>query len=121
MAELLVRIREGRVVSPAVSEEMYRTLTRIYWNGEALSRLPPWVQAAAKQGAVDQSRSEVVLVNAPSGDYVFCVITKNQADTSWEAGNAGFLLLRQVSAFLWRSFEPEHPWSPAAGAEKWKP
>jgi len=121
MAELLVRIREGLVVSPAASEEMYRALTRIYWNGEALSRLPPWVQAAAKQGAVDQSRSEVVLVNAPSGDYVFCVITKHQADTSWEPGNEGYVLLRQVSAFLWRWFEPKHPWSPAVGAEKWKP
>ena len=70
---------------------------------------------------MDRSRSEVVLVNAPSGDYVFCVITKNQADTSWEPGNEGYVLLRQVSAFLWRSFEPKHPWSPAVGAEKWKP
>jgi beta-lactamase class A len=121
MAELLVRIREGRAVSAAASEEMYRILTRIYWNGEALSRLPPWVQAAAKQGAVDQSRSEVVLVNAPSGDYVFCVITKNQTDTSWEPGNEGFELIRKVSALLWLSFEPKHPWSPASGAEKWKP
>ena len=29
-------------------------------------------QAVSKQGAVAASRSEVVLVNAPSGDYVFC-------------------------------------------------
>jgi beta-lactamase class A len=49
-----------------------------------LSQIPPTVQVASKQGAVNQSRSEVVLVNAPSGDYVFCVITKNQQDESWE-------------------------------------
>jgi len=38
------------------------------------------------KGAVDESRSEVVLLNAPHGDYVFCVINKNQQDTSkvWE-------------------------------------
>ena len=121
MAELLVMIRAGRAVNGAASEEMYRILTRIYYDGEALSQLPPWVQAASKQGAVDRSRSEVVLVNAPSGDYVFCVITKNQADESWNPDNEGFVLLRKVSALLWQHFEPGRPWSPAAGAERLKP
>jgi beta-lactamase class A len=121
MARLLTLIREEQAVSPAASQEMYRDLTRIYWNGEALSQIPPWVQAASKQGAVDASRSEVVLVNAPSGDYVFCVITKNQQDQGWEAGNAGFVLLRRVSALLWQYFEPKHPWAPAPGADRFKP
>jgi beta-lactamase class A len=121
MANLLVTIREGRAVSPAASEEMYRDLTRIYWNGESLSQIPPWVQAASKQGFVDASRSEVVLVNAPSGDYVFCVITRNQTDQSYTHGNAGFVLLRQVSALLWRTFEPKHPWTPSPGAGELKP
>ena len=89
MAELLVMIREQRAVSPAADQEMYRMLTRIYWNGEALSQVPPWVQAASKQGAVDHSRSEVVLVNAPSGDYVFAVITKGQVDSSYTPDNEG--------------------------------
>ncbi len=121
MAELLVMIREGRAVSRAASEEMYRHLTRIHWTGEALSQLPPWVQAASKQGAVNRSRSEVVLVNAPSGDYVFCVITKEQADEGWEPSNEGYVLLRRVSALLWEHFEPAHPWRPAEGAERFKP
>lgn len=105
MAELLVMIREGKAVSQEASDEMYRVLTRIYWNDEALSQIPPYVQAASKQGAVNQSRSEVVLVNAPTGDYVFTVITKNQDDQSWEAGNEGFVLLRDVSKLLWQYFE----------------
>jgi beta-lactamase class A len=121
MARLLVMLREGKAVSPAASEEMYRDLTRIYWNGEGLSQIPPWVQAASKQGFVDASRSEVMLVNAPSGDYVYCVITKNQADHSYDHGNAGFVLLRQVSALLWRTFEPKHPWTPSPGAGDLKP
>ena len=120
MAELLVMIREGRAVSPAASEEMYRVLTRIYWNDTALSQIPPYVQAASKQGAVNQSRSEVVLVNAPSGDYVFCVITNNQADTRWEDDNAGDVLLRAVSRTLWEYFEPKHFWRPAAGFERYR-
>ena len=114
-------IREQRAVSPAADQEMYRMLTRIYWNGEALSQVPPWVQAAAKQGAVDHSRSEVMLVNAPSGDYVFSVITKGQVDTTYTSANEGYVLLRRVSALLWSTFEPKHPWTPAPGVERFKP
>ncbi len=121
MARLVTLIRQGKVVSPGASEEMYRTMTRSYWTGEALSQLPPTVQAASKQGAVDRSRSEVLVVNGPSGDYVFCAITRNQADTSYAAGNEGYQLLRRISALLWRRFEPRHPWRPAAGAEAFKP
>lgn len=101
MAELLVLIHEGKAVSPWASEEMYRYLTRIYWDDEALSQIPRTIQVASKQGAVDESRSEVLLVNAPAGDYVFCVITKNQEDQSWAADNEGFVLLRKVSKLLW--------------------
>lgn len=121
MSELLVRIREQRAVSPAADQQMYRMLTRIYWNGEALSQIPPWVQAASKQGAVDRSRSEVVLVNAPAGDYVFCVITKNQLDQSYEPSNEGYVLLRTISALLWAYFEPDTPWTPAPGAARFTP
>ena len=101
MAKLLVMIREGRAVNTAASEEMYRVLCNIYWNGEALSQIPPYVQAASKQGAVNASRSEVVLVNAPSGDYVFCIITKSQKDKSWDYDNEGYVLIRMVSKILW--------------------
>jgi beta-lactamase class A len=121
IAELLAMIRERKAVSPGASEEMYRALTRSYWNGEALSQIPPWVQAASKQGMVNHSRSEVVLVNAPSGDYVFSVITKNMADSSWSEGNEGFALIRKVSAIVWHHFEPRHPWSPDPGASAFKP
>lgn len=119
MSELMVMIREGRAVSPAASEEMYRLLTRIYWNDEALSQLPPTVQVASKQGAVSASRSETLVVNAPHGDYVFTVITNHQADQSWGYDNAGFVLLRDVSRLLWQYFEPESEWQPAEGMQRY--
>lgn len=114
ISNLLVAIRQGDVISRSASEEMYRVLTRIHYDGEALAFIPPWVQAASKQGAVNRSRSEVVLVNAPSGDYVFCVVTKNQADTSWEYENAGYQLIRDVSSLLWQHFEPNSNWQKPA-------
>ncbi len=121
MAELLVRIREGKTVSAAASEAMYRTLSRIYWNGESLSRIPPWVQTASKQGSVDRSRSEVMLVNAPGGDYVVCIITKNQLDERYTSDNEGWVLHRAVSALLWKHFEPRHPYAPPDSAERYVP
>jgi beta-lactamase class A len=121
MATLVLRIRQGKIVNPDISEAIYRHLTRSYWNGEALSQIPPTVQAASKQGAVDESRSEAVLVNAPHGDYVFCVITKNQQDTSWVKGNEGYRLIRNVSALLWHYFEPDLPYVPAPAMEKYLP
>ena len=119
MAELLVKIREGKVVSPRASERIYRNLIRIYYDTDALSQIPPYVQAASKSGAVDRSRSEVVLVNAPHGDYVFCVITKNQEDETWHATNAGYVLKRNISRILWNYFEPDSKWKPAEKIEEW--
>lgn len=114
IAEALVMIREGRAVSPRASESMYRMLSKSYWMNEALSQLPPTVQAASKQGFVDRSRSEVLLVNAPGGDYVLAVITRNQEDTSYELDNEGFRLIRAVSRAVYEHFNPADPWRPGA-------
>lgn len=110
MAELVAKIREGKIISPWASERMYRNLARIYLDGEALSEIPPYIHTASKQGAVNRSRSEVVLVNAPSGDYLFCVITKNQQDERWVNENEEYVLLRNVSRILWQYFEPKDKW-----------
>ncbi|WP_460911391.1 serine hydrolase [Spirosoma areae] len=119
LANLLTYIRQGRAVSPDASDEMYRNLGRQYWDNDGLSQVPPTVKTACKNGAVDQSRSEVVFVHAPHGEYVYCVMTKNQRDQSWERTNEGFTLLRTVGAILWRHFEPKSTWKPAEGYEKW--
>lgn len=119
MCELLVRIRDGALVSAAASEELARCLGRIYWDAEALAMIPPYVHTLSKQGAVNRSRSEVVLVHAPSGDYVFGVITKDQQDQSWGRDNEGFVLLRDVAAMLWRHFEPGRPYTPPPGMERY--
>ena len=112
MAELLVSVREGRAVSRAASESMYRLMKGSYWYEEALSGIPPWAGAASKQGAVNRSRSEVLLVESPSGPYVIAVITKNQQDESWGADNAGYVLLRRASWAAWHHFNPRDPWRP---------
>ena len=119
MSDLLVRIRTGKVISARASERIYRNLVRIHYDNNALSQIPPYVQAASKSGWVSRSRSEAVLVNAPHGDYVFCVITKNQKDETFKYDNAGSVLLRQVSRILWNHFEPDSNWKPAERLEEW--
>lgn len=105
MSELMLMIHERRAVSPDADEQMYRILTRPFWDDVALKEIPPTVQVAAKYGAVNRSRSETLIVNAPSGDYVLTVITKNQEDASWEKENEGWVLIRNISRIVWEHFE----------------
>lgn len=120
MAELVALIRAGKLISPAVSERMYRILGRQFWDGDALSQIPPTIQVIAKNGAVNQSKSEVVLVHAPHGEYVFCITTKNQTDERWQPDNEGRVLLRTISRLIWTHYEPRYDWQPLTGSDKWQ-
>ncbi|MEO8820391.1 MAG: serine hydrolase [Ginsengibacter sp.] len=119
MSNLMVMIRDGKAISPAASQKMYRDLTDVFWDEYALSQIPPYVQEASKQGMVDASRSEAVLVNAPHGDYVFYIATKNNKDQRWKPDNEAWQLARHISALLWNYFEPNYGWKPAPGVEKY--
>ncbi len=118
MCRLFTMIRKGEAVSPAASERMYRNMGRIYWDEHALAQVPPNVHTISKQGAVDESRSETVLVNAPHGDYVFSIITNHNTDQSWGTTNEAGLLIKKVSALLWHYYEPNSEWKPADGVDK---
>lgn len=116
MVSLLIKMRNRTLVDAASSDEMYRLMTNSFYTDYSLSQIPPYVQTAAKQGMVDGSRSELVMVNAPHGDYVFYIATKNNTDETWDFDNEAWELQRSVSAFLWHYFEPESDWTPASGA-----
>jgi beta-lactamase class A len=107
MASLLIMIRREELFSPELSQKMYRLMTKVIYDEYALSAIPPYVQTASKQGMVSDSRSELVMVNAPSGDYVFYIATKNNRDTSWDNNNEAYRLQRSVSGMLWNYFEGE--------------
>lgn len=119
MAELVTMIRNGKAINPAASERMYRYLGMQFWDGEAISQIPPYIKTAAKSGAVNQAKSEVLVVHAPHGDYVFCVATKNQHDQTWQQNNEGYLLIRKVSEIIWNHFEPKSKWKPQPDSGKW--
>ncbi|HEY0609858.1 MAG TPA: serine hydrolase [Chitinophaga sp.] len=115
MARLMEMIYKGEVINKAASERMYRNLCRNYWDTEGLLQVPPRVRTASKNGAVNASRSEVVMVNAPHGDYVYSVITKQNLDQRWDCDNEAWQLLRVVSRVIWEHYERRDKWVPDPG------
>jgi beta-lactamase class A len=99
LSRLLVMILEGGAISESASENMYRPLSRDWWPLGAKSAIPPTVNVAAKAGMVSTARAEIVLVNAPAGDYVLCVMSASAGDGSFKGGDA---LIRAVSAEVWK-------------------
>lgn len=106
MARLMEMVYKGEVIDQASSERMYRNLTRNYWDTQGLLQVPANIRTASKNGAVDDARSEVIMVNGPHGDYVYCIATKNIADQSWKPENEAWQLMRKVGYAIWQHYEP---------------
>ncbi len=109
MADLMDQIVRGEILSRRSSERMLRTLSRQYWDEEAISQIPPDVFVASKSGAVDQSRNEILYVHAPHA-YVFSILTKNNMDQSWDYNNEAWVLTRKLSSLLFKYYNPEIKW-----------
>ncbi len=109
MGTLFEKIYRNEVFSPTACERMMRCLGRNYWDeDEAISVIPPTIEVFSKNGCVNASRSEAMIVNAPNNPYVFCIFTKNNKDISWEHSNEAWTLARKVSKLLWDYFEPDY-------------
>jgi beta-lactamase class A len=104
IATIMNQIVDGKIISKEASDKMLRLLGRQYWDEEALSQIPAGVFTADKNGAVDESRNEVVYVNGKKNPYIFSIFTKNNKDTSWNSTNEAWVLTRKISALLWNYF-----------------
>ena len=62
METLFEKIYKGKIINDSTSQKMLRLMGRDYWDEEAISQIPSGVFVAAKNGAVDESRSETLLV-----------------------------------------------------------
>jgi len=114
MEKLFEMIYRNQLFSSAICERIMRCLGRNYWDeDEAISQIPPHIEVFSKNGCVDASRSEVLLVNGPHNPYIFCIFTKNNKDTSWTHTNEAWTLARKISKVLWNYFEPKEKWSSA--------
>ncbi len=105
IVRIVEQIEKGKVLSPRSSDRMLRTLGRQYWDEVANSQIPANVFVASKSGAVDESRNEVLYVNAPH-PYIFSIFTKNNTDQSWDYNNEAWVLTRKLSALLFAYYNP---------------
>lgn len=107
IAKLMLLIRQGKVFNPQLSDKMYRYLKNQFFNERSLAAIPAHIATASKTGSLEDVRGEVVFIHAPSGDYVFSVLTKNNKDQRWERVNEAEVLTRRISQVLWNYFEPQ--------------
>ncbi len=112
MAVLFEKIYRYRLYTPAACDVMLRNLGRNFWyEDEALSQIPPYIEVFSKNGCVNAVRNEVLIVNAPNNPYILSIFTKNNKDTSWEHNNEARILTRKLSKMLWNYFEPKDKWT----------
>jgi beta-lactamase class A len=104
MGQIFEKIYKGEIISDSISQRMLRLMGRDFWDEEAISEIPSTIFVAAKSGAVDQSRSETLLIMAPENPYIFSICTKNIKDTSWKTDNEAWMLTRKLSKLLWNYF-----------------
>ena len=104
MASLFEKIYKKEIISDSSSEKMLRLLGRNYWDENAISQIPSSVFVAAKNGALNESRSETLLVMARKNPYVFSICTKNNKDKSWTENNEAWLVTRKISKLVWDRF-----------------
>ena len=100
MASMLEDIYKGRMINNSLSKKMIRLLGRNYWDEQAISSIPSTIFVASKNGAVDASRSEVLLVMAKQ-PYIFSLFTKNNTDKSWGNDNEAWVLAKKLSALVY--------------------
>ncbi|HEY0356741.1 MAG TPA: serine hydrolase [Flavisolibacter sp.] len=104
MATIMERISNGEMISKERSNQMLRLLGRNFWDDVSISQIPPDVFIASKNGAVNESRSEILFVNGKGARYVLGVFTKNIKDRSWNHSNEAWVLMRKISGLAWDHF-----------------
>ena len=103
MATIFEQLYQGKIISDSASKKMIRLLGRNFWDEEAISEIPVTTFVASKNGAVDASRNEILLVMAKE-PYILSIFTKNNKDKSWKNTNAAWVLTRKISKLLVETF-----------------
>ena len=103
MAVIFEKMYNRQIISDSLSQKMIRLLGRNYWDEEALSEIPSTIFVASKSGAVDASRSEILLVMAKE-PYILSVFTKNNKDRSWNGNNEAWVLTRKLSKLAYEFY-----------------
>lgn len=97
----------GELVSEEASEGMLDLLRSQHHDSGIPRRLPGGVDVAHKTGSVSRSRSDCGIVYGAgegSRDFVLCVMTKENEDTSWRITNEAEVLAGDVARLAYDHF-----------------
>jgi beta-lactamase class A len=95
---LFAMLYEGRAVSPALDSLALEMLAGNQDAALITRQLPPGTRVAHKSGAVDRARSDCGIMYAPAAPLVLCVMTRDNADTSYGVDNAAHLLAARIAS-----------------------
>jgi beta-lactamase class A len=105
MCELLEKIARKEIISPEACDQMisimrnqlYNTSIPRYISGDGV-----WV--ANKTGSGTLNRLDAAIIHTPKCDYVLCVFTKNNQDTSWGYDNEAHTAMADISKLIFDYF-----------------
>ncbi|MCA9127681.1 MAG: serine hydrolase [Planctomycetales bacterium] len=112
MVQLLTRLQNRQLVSEQASMEMREHLLACEARSMLPLQLPADCAIAHKSGAVNRSRTDAGIVSFSGGSVVLCVLTDNNADTSWSADNAAQVLGGTIAKKVYDFCVQQHGTSP---------
>ena len=106
MVELLELLDQGKLAGEEATKEMRRHLAAC--EDKRFSRgFPPEIRVLQKTGSVTAVRTAAGIIELPSGNVAVCVLTSENKDRRWAAGNAGEVLTANIGRILLEHFQPD--------------
>jgi len=99
--DLLVLLAEGKIGSPALSQEILNIMEAQNYRDSIPRYLPEDWKYAGKTGAINAVRNDVAIVTAPDGRrFALALFCQQLPTVQWTAENPGLLALAQLSRCL---------------------
>ncbi|HEX6308042.1 MAG TPA: serine hydrolase [Longimicrobiales bacterium] len=107
MVQLFALLNEGRAVSPQLDSLAIRILLANQDGNMMVRWLPSGVRVAHKTGSVDQARNDCGIMYTPAAPIALCVMTRENAETSYRVDSAAHLLIARVAREVFSHFNPD--------------
>lgn len=105
-AKLLAWLHREEAVSTEASREMLRMLGAQHYQHGIPRYLPGGTRVAHKTGSINAARHDCGIVFGPTREYILCIMTRENRDTSWTAANEAETLLADISRIVFDGLNP---------------
>lgn len=100
MGTLFEKLYNNTAASESSSKQMLDMLRRNFDYEEIPRLLPPGVSVAHKTGKLNESRHDCGIVYNKTRDYVFCIFTASNQDTSWRVDTEARITIGELSRIV---------------------